>query len=295
MRVTIGGAADSWGIWFPADPKQMPWQRFLDEVAEAGYEWIELGPYGYLPDDIGVLREALDSRGLKVSGNWAMSHLEDPASKPDLDRQVLGAGELLAALDAEYLLLIDATYTDEHTGSLIAPATVDDDGWNRMIDTTHAVAEVIRERFNLKLVFHPHVDTHIQYEHDIVRFLQDTDPDRVGLCLDTGHHAYVGGDPVSFMRRYHDRIPYLHLKNIDAAIQAKVNDENKPFSDAVGMGIFCEPSSGVVDFLKLRDVLRETNYAGHATVEQDMYPVDFDTPLPIAKRTREYLRDIGIG
>ena len=295
MRVTIGGAADSWGIWFPSDPKQMPWQRFLDEVSEAGYNWIELGPYGYLPDDIGVLRNALDERGLKVSGNWAMSHLEDTNYRSDLDRQVLGAGELLAALGAEYLLLIDATYTDEHTGSLIAPATIDDDGWSFMIETIHYVADLISERFNLKLVFHPHVDTHVQYEDEIERLLENTDPNRVGLCLDTGHHAYLGGDPVSFMRSHHARIPYLHLKNIDPEIQAHATQANLPFSTAVGMGIFCEPSRGMVDFLEFRDVLRETQYVGHATVEQDMYPVDFDTPLPIAKRTRAYLRDIGIG
>ena len=246
MRVTIGGAADSWGIWFPSDPKQMPWERFLDEVSEAGYNWIELGPYGYLPDDIGVLRNALDERGLKVSGNWAMSHLEDTNYRSDLDRQVIGAGELLGALGAEYLLLIDATYTDEHTGSLIAPATIDDDGWSFMIETIHYVADLISERFNLKLVFHPHVDTHVQYEDEIERLLENTDPNQVGLCLDTGHHAYLGGDPVSFMRKHHARIPYLHLKNIDPEIQAHATQANLPFATAVGKGIFCEPSRGMV-------------------------------------------------
>ena len=30
-------------------------------------------------------------------------------------------------------------------------------------------------------------------------------------------------------------------------------------------------------------------------VEQDMYPVDFDRPKPIAARTREYLRGVGVG
>jgi inosose dehydratase len=50
-----------------------------------------------------------------------------------------------------------------------------------------------------------------------------------------------------------------------------------------------------IDFLALRDVLREIDYDGWATVEQDMYPTAFDKPLPIAKRTRAYLRDIGIG
>jgi len=30
-------------------------------------------------------------------------------------------------------------------------------------------------------------------------------------------------------------------------------------------------------------------------VEQDMYPVDFDLPKPIAQRTYRYLRGVGIG
>ena len=49
MKLTIASAPDSWGVWFPSDPKQTPWHRFMDEVVEAGYEWIELGPPGYLP------------------------------------------------------------------------------------------------------------------------------------------------------------------------------------------------------------------------------------------------------
>ena len=50
-RIRVGSAPDSWGVWFPDDPQQVPWERFLDEVSEAGYSWIELGPYGYLPTD----------------------------------------------------------------------------------------------------------------------------------------------------------------------------------------------------------------------------------------------------
>lgn len=97
------------------------------------------------------------------------------------------------------------------------------------------------------------------------------------------------------MRRHHQRIPYLHLKNIDLDVQEIVKDGHIPFATAVGMGVFCEPSRGAVDFLAFRDVLRDVNYNGHATVEQDMYPVPFDKPLSIAKRTRDYLREIGVG
>src|SRR5207248_1950775 len=51
MKLRIGTAPISWGVLLPSDPKQTPWNRFLDEVAAAGYEGTELGPYGYLPTD----------------------------------------------------------------------------------------------------------------------------------------------------------------------------------------------------------------------------------------------------
>ncbi len=49
--ILVGSAPDSWGVWFPDDPNQTPYTRFLDEVAASGYQWIELGPFGYLPTD----------------------------------------------------------------------------------------------------------------------------------------------------------------------------------------------------------------------------------------------------
>jgi len=100
---------------------------------------------------------------------------------------------------------------------------------------------------------------------------------------------------VEFTRKHHARIPYLHLKSVDREIQKRVDEERIPFAKAVAMGIFCEPSRGAVDFEAFRDVLDRVNYQGWAIVEQDMYPAPFDKPLPIAKRTRRYLREIGIG
>ena len=38
MEIRIGSAPDSWGVWFAEDEKQTPWDRFLDEIQEAGYE-----------------------------------------------------------------------------------------------------------------------------------------------------------------------------------------------------------------------------------------------------------------
>ena len=295
MNVNIGTAPDSWGVWFPNDPKQTPWNRFLDEAQAAGYEWTELGPYGYLPTDVPTLRGELERHNLKTSGSFAMAALEDPAAWPELERQVNGAGELINTLGGKFLVLIDDTYTDLFTGRSLASATLDDSAWNRLIDTANRMATHVHDQFALQLVFHNHAETHVEYEDQIERFLAQTDPAQVALCFDIGHFAYRGGDPVAFMRKHYPRIPYLHLKSVDPVLRARVNAEKIPFATAVGMDLFCEPAQGVVDFPAFRDLLREIDYTGCGIVEQDMYPAPFDKPFPIAKRTRAYLREIGIG
>jgi inosose dehydratase len=296
MNIKVGICPDSWGVWFPNDAKQMPWQRCLDEMAETGYHWIELGPYGYLPTDPAVLRPELEKHGLIAVGQAIDEFaLEDPSQWQAMEKTISASGELLAALGAEYFILIDAPYSNLATGETVAPSQLDESGWHRLIDTTHRIAGLLRGRFGVKLLFHPHAETHVEYEAQIERFLQDTDPARVGLCFDTGHHAYRGGDPVAFMRKHHDRIPYLHLKSVDPIVQRRVEAERIPFAQAVAIDMFVEPNQGVVDFAAFRDLLREIDYDGYAIVEQDMYPAPFDKPLPIAKRTREYLQSVGIG
>src|SRR5436190_24022705 len=80
MPVLLGTAPDSWGVWHPNDPLQTPWHRFLDEVVEAGYVRIELGPFGYLPTDPAVLRPELERRGLTLAGATFGGALHEPAA-----------------------------------------------------------------------------------------------------------------------------------------------------------------------------------------------------------------------
>jgi inosose dehydratase len=295
MRMRIGSAPDSWGVWFPSDPRQTPWHRFLDEIKEAGYEWTELGPYGYLPTELPVLEKELAARGLKTTGSFVMGDLADPDAWPEILRQLRGWGPTLKALDAGFLVLIDDSYTDLFTGEQKRPERLDDAGFQKLVDTTRKVALIAKEDYGLQLVFHPHAETHVQYEDQIEALLDKTEPELVATLLDTGHHAYCGGDPVAFMRKHHARIPYLHLKSVDGPLRDKVLAEKIPFATAVAMDVFVEPARGAVDFLAFRDVLAGLDYDGFGIVEQDMYPAPLDKPLPIAKRTRAYLREIGLG
>jgi inosose dehydratase len=293
MNIELGTAPDSWGVWFADDPKQTPWERCLDEIAAAGYGWTELGPYGYLPTDPEQLKSELARRGLRASGTFVMFDFEDAALAAGRVDEVRRTCALLASLEAPFLILIDDVYSNLWTGESRVPAELDDAGWNHLLETTAGIADVAAEH-GLRPVLHPHAETHIEYEPQIERFLAECDP-RLGLCLDVGHHAYRGGDPVAFFRRHQARIPYLHLKTVDPSVQRRVEAEGIPFAEAVAIDMFVEPAVGVPNFLELRDALVEVGYSGFAIVEQDMYPAPFDKPFPIAKRTREYLREIGIG
>jgi inosose dehydratase len=295
IDVKVGTAPDNWGVWFPNDSRQIPWSRFLNEVVEADYKWIELGPPGYLPLEPALLAAELNKRNLGVTTGFVMQHFEDPTLWATIESELHSVGRVLQHLGAPFLLLIGDTYTDLFTGRQTRPTTLDSNGWNRFIDVVHRLATMARDLYGLKVVFHPHGETHVEYEDQIERFLEDTDPNLISLCFDTGHHAYRGGDCVAFMSKHYGRIPYLHLKSIDRQVLKRVKEERIPFAKAVEIGLFCEPSQGAVDFLAFRDVLEKASYHGWAIVEQDMFPAPFDKLLPTAKRTRKYLKQIGIG
>lgn len=292
MEWRIGSAPDSWGVWFPQDARQPPAERFLDEVAAAGHRWIELGPYGYLPTKVDQLEAELARRDLRVAGTFVQFDLQDADERQARQEQVDATCALLRRLGAPHLILIDASYTDLHTGAVLAPPQLDDAAWRRLVESVERVIETAAGH-GLTCVFHPHAETHVEREDQVDRLLDDV-PDLM-LCHDVGHFAYRAGDPVAFFRRRHDRVRHLHLKSLDERVWQRAEADALPFSRAVAQGVFVEPSRGLVDFEALRDALVETRYAGFCIVEQDMYPVaSFDDPFPIAQRTFAYLQELGL-
>jgi inosose dehydratase len=294
MRVDVGTAPDSWGVWFPSHALQTPWQRFLDEAAEAGYDAIELGPYGYLPTSPERLEGELSARGLTLTGGFLFRDFTAPDAWRDIEPELRSLSELLLALGATYLVLINTPYTDLFTGDSIGPADLEPMVWARMIHTLSQAAEAARDR-GLVPVFHPHAETNVEYQPQVERLLADTDPGLLSLCLDVGHIAYRGGDIPGLIRRYPDRIGYLHLKSVDMKIREQVQRERIPFAKAVEMGMFVDLALGTVDFHEILKALEAIDYEGWGIVEQDMFPTDFSRPLPIARRNRQFLREIGFG
>ncbi|GAA0318797.1 sugar phosphate isomerase/epimerase [Oceanobacillus oncorhynchi subsp. oncorhynchi] len=287
MNIKLGSAPDSWGVWFPENNKQTPWERCLDEMADAGYSGLELGPWGYLPNEYSKLKAELDKRQLDLVATTLVGDLTSEKSTDELIQQLDKMSELqLKFPTAEYVVLIDDCYTDLFTGELVRSPELNDEEWKQFVNHVDKIKDHAKSKYDLEVVFHPHAQSHIETEEQIERLLQDSD---VNLCLDTGHHAYTDGDAVAFMRKHHKRIPYLHIKSCDLKIREKMQKENWSFAKAVSEDIMCEPEKGVVDFEAFIDVLKDIDFDGWAVVEQDMYPAPFDKPYPIAKRTYDYV------
>ncbi|MHC0429737.1 sugar phosphate isomerase/epimerase family protein [Streptomyces sp. O3] len=293
-HIRIGSAPDSWGVWFPDDPRQVPWQRFLDEVADSGYTWIELGPYGYLPTDPARLREETGRRGLRISAGTVFAALHHgPAAWDVAWSHVVRVAELTRAAGAGHLVVIPSFWRDDKTGKVLEDRELTPRQWRWLASGAERLGRELWERFGLRVVVHPHADTHIDTAPHVARFLDATDPDLVSLCLDTGHYAYCGGDSVRLIETYGPRIGYLHLKQVDPDVLADVRADDLPFGPAVARGVMCEPPRGVPALPPVLRAAQALDVDLFAIVEQDMYPCPPDRPYPIARRTRRYLRGCG--
>ncbi|GAA2888147.1 sugar phosphate isomerase/epimerase [Pseudonocardia halophobica] len=294
-HVRLGTAPDSWGVWFPDDPQQVPWHRFLDEAAAAGYTAVELGPYGYLPTHAEQLRDELGRRGLTLTGATAGTALhrggDTLATTLPECREI---ARLLTALDAPYLITLPAMYTDLHTGELLEPAELTGEQWHTLGTAQSKLGRILLDESGVRQMFHPHADTHVADEPSIDRFLEVSDPDTVWLCLDTGHVAYAGGDNRAIVARHPSRIGYVHLKSVDPVVLARVRAERMSFADAVQAGTMVEPDAGEPHMPALLADLDALGVPLTAIVEHDMYPAPPGAPLPIAARTCRYYTKQGL-
>ncbi len=161
--------------------------------------------------------------------------------------------------------------------------------------TLDTVAAALRDALGMRVVVHHHAGTFVETPAEIERLLAETDPDLVGLLLDTGHATYGGADAVEIATRHADRIRYVHLKDVAGAELDHVRRSTIAMEDAWKRGVFCALGEGVVDFPRVIDALRGKGYAGWMIVEQDVVPDAqgrlVPDPVESARRSRAYLRD----
>jgi inosose dehydratase len=293
--VRVGSAPVSWGVFeVESGGAQLPWPRVLDEIAAAGYRGTELGPWGYLPADPDRLGAELRRRGLALASAFhPLAPRGDAAGELARAEQTAAT---LAALGCEAIVLACAQTPDRAgVAGRVRPAdALSGPDWDRYVDLVRRAAEAAAAR-GLRAHFHHHAATYVETPDEIDRLLDAVPPETLGLCLDTGHYAFGGGDPSRALARYGQRVGYVHLKDVRSQALADARASGLSFMEAVGADVFCELGRGDAGVEAVVRDLAARGYQGWCIVEQDRI-VDASTlpeaPFASAQVSRAFLRDV---
>jgi inosose dehydratase len=298
--IRVANAPCSWGILeFDRSTPAASYAQVLDEIQQTGYGGTELGDWGFMPTDPGRLRDEMAARGLALIGGFVPVPLAQPETHAEGVATALRTARLLRdAGGADAVIVLsdeNASVAErEQSAGRITPAHgLTARQWTTFADGVERVARTVREETGLRTVFHEHCGGYVETEAEIDELMGRTDPSLVGLCLDTGHIVYGGGDPLQVLERHAGRVWHVHFKDCDPAVASTARSTNLGYLSAVRHRLFCELGAGGVDFGHVVAALRGHAYDGWIVVEQDVFP-GYGTPAESARRSREYLRTLGL-
>lgn len=303
MKIT--GAPGCWGVEDPKNPYNPDWRTVLDEAAKAGYTGLELGPYGYMPLDEKILNQELKARNLKIVAGTMYDTLSNPNKLDDLLNKTDKICNLLSKLGNQtkidglryqppYLVVIDEVNSirSKTAGLYNEAKRLDQTAWNYMMQNIRAICKKAKS-YGIRPVLHPHAGGYIEFEDEITKAAEDLDDDTIGFCLDTGHLYYSKMDPIKLLDRYYDRIDYLHFKDINLDIYKRETKKHTGFFESCALGVMCPIGEGIIAYDQIYKFLKQNNYKGYITIEQERDPRDSDTSLRDVKKSVDYLKKIG--
>jgi inosose dehydratase len=246
--------------------------------------WIDEAE-GFLPSDPDELSALLDSYGLSCVGSFAPVLLHDAGHDPLPD--IAGPLDALVTCGANVLVLAAATGTDGYDSR----PTLDDDQWATLLGNLDRLA-VASAKKGVLAVLHPHVGTMVETRRDVDRVLAGS---QIKLCLDTGHLLIGGTDPLQLAREVPGRIAHAHLKDVDAALAARVQAGELTYTEAVADGMYTSLGGGDVDIAGIVTGLRSNGFDGWFVMEQDTIldsePID-EGPVREVRRSVAYMTDV---
>lgn len=255
------GAPICWGVCeVPGWGRILPASRVLPEMREVGLTMTELGAPGFLPDTKEAVKETLEAAGMTLMGGFVPLVLQDPGQWQVAIENARTAAELFAYCG----------------GDRFVTAAVQDYDWSRSAPLDRAqmatlarglklIDEVCAD-YGVVQVLHPHVDTLVETRADVELALQETD---VRWCLDTGHLAIGGTDPLQFARENADRVGIVHLKDVDMSLAAKALSRELSLLHAVQAGMFVPLGQGDVPIAEIVLELERSGFEGRYVLEQD--------------------------
>ena len=305
MAMNICGAPCCWGVDDVKNPYLPPWQRVLKEAKEAGYRAIELGPYGYLPIDVKQVSEELDKNELAIVAGTIFDDLVSESNYENLLKQTDDICSLITKLPklpvhenqhfpTPYMTIMDWGHDerDYAAGHSDRAPRLSDEDWNAMVRHIKEICKKAGE-YGVRPVIHPHAGGYIEFADEIDRIVNDIPYELAGLCLDTGHLYYSGMDPAEWLKKYADRLDYVHFKDVNDKVYHEVLNEKIRFFEGCGKGSMCPIGKGTLDYPGIKNALNEIGYSGYITIEQERDPRNSDTSLRDVKESVTYLKNVG--
>lgn len=306
MSIRIGIGPCCWGVDDVKNPYLPDWKLVLKEASEAGYKGIELGPYGYLPLDIDAVKNELEKNDLTVIVGTIFDDLVSQENRDNLLKMTDDICKLITKLprahkspnqhfQTPYLTIMDYGHQERRflAGHYDKAPRLSKEKWNGMMDNIKAISKLAWEKYGVRPVIHPHAGGYIEFEDEIKQMLNDITYDMAGLCLDTGHLYYSGMDPVEWIRNNIDRLDYIHFKDIDKKIYDHMMNIEIEFFDACAKGVMCPIGKGIIDYSSINKLLRELDYQGWITIEQERDPRNSGTSLNDVSESFNYLKSVG--
>ncbi|MGH8868148.1 MAG: sugar phosphate isomerase/epimerase family protein [Actinomycetes bacterium] len=288
----VAGAPISWGVCeVPGWGHQMDAGSVLGEMRALGLAATELGPAGFLPGGPAEQAGLLASYGLRAVGGFVPLVLHDPGADPlpTLDDTLRS----LVAAHADTVVLAAATGLDGYDTRPV----LDDVGWAVLLANLYRCVDSAVEH-GLAATLHPHVGTMVETRDDVRRVLDSSD---VPFCLDTGHLLVGGTDPVEVTADAASRVTHTHLKDVDAALAARVRAGEVSYAAAVRHGLYRPLGQGDVDVARILRALEGAGYTGWYVLEQDCVldgppPGGLDTgPAGDVRASVDFLADVAGG
>ncbi|MFZ4504955.1 MAG: TIM barrel protein [Microbacteriaceae bacterium] len=285
----VASAPISWGICeVPGWGAMLPQKRVLEEMSGLGFTATELGAAGFLPEDPFELKDVLSEFGMTLIGGFTPVVVHDPSARQATIESATATAKLFQQAGATKFVscpIMDMEWSN--------PRPLTSDEKKHMTEMLGVLDDICGEH-GLDQVLHPHVQTVVETKDDISRVLDSCD---VTFCLDTGHMAFGGQDPVEFAKTATDRVGHVHLKDIRLDMVPAVLRREVSLMAATQAGVFTPLGQGDVDILGVVQTLEAAGYRGWYVIEQDTaitagFPDEGEGPVEQVSESLKYLTDV---
>ncbi len=138
--------------------------------------------------------------------------------------------------------------------------------------------------YGVLLGYHNHMNSLGEAPEEVAWILEAADPHFAKLELDIAHYLQGGGDPVKAIERYHDRLLFTHIKDVESLPPSGTKDAKHSYR-------FVELGRGRVDLPAVFGALKKVGFRGWAVIELDRVPDKSRTPKEAAMINKKYVEE----